>query len=89
LQREWKVQDLLNWTKDYFEGLGIKEPRLEAEVLLGHALSLDRLGLYVNHDRPVNQDERAALREMIKRRAKGEPTAYITGRDMNSFFPVM
>lgn len=74
------VQDLLSWTKSHFEGLGIAEPRLEAEVLLAHALKLDRLGLYVQHDRPVNQEERASFREMIKRRIKGEPTAYITGQ---------
>ncbi len=80
MQKEWKVQDLLSWTKNHFEGLKITEPRLEAEVLLAHALKLDRLGLYVQYDRPVNMDERAIFREMIKRRIKGEPTAYITGQ---------
>jgi release factor glutamine methyltransferase len=80
LSREWTVQDLLSWTKSHFEGLGIAEPRLEAEVLLAHALSLDRLGLYIQHDRPANQEERASFREMVRRRVKGEPTAYITGQ---------
>ncbi len=74
------VQDLLSWTKNHFEGLGIAEPRLEAEVLLAHALKLDRMGLYVYHDRPANQEEREAFREMIRRRVKGEPTAYIIGQ---------
>lgn len=36
------------------------------------------MGLYVNHDRPVNEEERAEFREFVRRRAKGEPTAYIT-----------
>jgi len=80
LSKEWTVQDLLSWTKSHFEGLGIAEPRLEAEVLLAHALNLDRIGLYIHHDRPANQEERASFREMVKRRVKGEPTAYITGQ---------
>ncbi len=80
MSKEWTVQDLLSWTKSHFEGLGIAEPRLEAEVLLAHALNLDRIGLYIHHDRPANQEERASFREMIKRRVKGEPTAYITGQ---------
>ncbi|NLW44012.1 MAG: peptide chain release factor N(5)-glutamine methyltransferase [Syntrophomonadaceae bacterium] len=79
MSRDWTVQDLLNWTKSRFAGLGIAEPRLEAEVLLAHALNLDRIGLYVQYDRPVNQEERASFREMIRRRVKGEPAAYITG----------
>ena len=66
MSREWTVQDLLSWTKSHFEGLGIAEPRLEAEVLLAHALSLDRLGLYIQHDRPANQEERASFREMVR-----------------------
>jgi release factor glutamine methyltransferase len=80
LRKEWTVQDLLSWTKNHFEGLGIAEPRLEAEVLLAHALKLDRMGLYIQHDRPANQEEREVFRNLIKRRVKGEPTAYITGK---------
>jgi len=80
LRKEWMVQDLLSWTKSHFESLGISEPRLEAEVLLAHALKLDRLGLYVQHDRPANQEERACYRDMVKRRVQGEPAAYITGQ---------
>lgn len=78
MKRSWTVQELLTWTKDYFTSQKIAEPRLEAEVLLASALGIDRLGLYVNHDRPVNEDERAEYREFVRRRAKGEPTAYIT-----------
>lgn len=83
------MQDLLSWTKGHFESLGISEPRLEAEVLLAHALKLDRLGIYVQHDRPANQEERASFRDMIKRRAQGEPTAYITGQREFMSLPFM
>ncbi len=79
MQKEWQIQDLLGWTKQRFEGLGIKEPRLEAEVLLSHALKMDRISLYVNYDRPVDAEERNVFRTMVKRRMAGEPAAYIIG----------
>lgn len=80
MKQDWTVQELLDWTKNYFVQNNVAEPRLEAEVLLACALDLDRIGLYVQHDRPVNLDERTRFREMIKRRISGEPTAYIVGQ---------
>ncbi|HVR64111.1 MAG TPA: peptide chain release factor N(5)-glutamine methyltransferase, partial [Polyangia bacterium] len=44
------------------------------------ALGLDRVQLYVQHDRPLLPDELAALRELVKRRQGGESVAYIMGR---------
>ncbi|MGE5396000.1 MAG: peptide chain release factor N(5)-glutamine methyltransferase [Chitinophagales bacterium] len=76
----WRVKDLLEWTINYFAGHNITEPRLEAEVLLASALGLERVGLYVEYDRPANEDERAIFRDMVKRRVRGEPSAYITGQ---------
>ncbi|NLV17349.1 MAG: peptide chain release factor N(5)-glutamine methyltransferase [Syntrophomonadaceae bacterium] len=89
MQRAWQVQDLLDWTKTYFERLGISEPRLEAEVLLSHALNTSRINLYVEFDRPVNHEERRVFREMIKRRAAGEPAAYLIGRREFMSLPFM
>lgn len=80
MQKDWRIQDLLEWTREYFQNHDIAEPRLEAEVLLAFALNLNRVGLYVQYDRPVNADERAHFRELIKRRASHEPTAYIVGQ---------
>lgn len=78
MKQQWTVQELLTWTCEYFAGHGIPAPRLEAEVLLASALGVDRITLYMQYDRPVNEDERAVFREYIKRRSRGEPTAYIT-----------
>lgn len=63
----------------YLEQQDIDTPRLDAELLLGHALGLSRLELYTEHDRPVTDDERSSFRELVRRRAAREPVAYILG----------
>lgn len=80
MKKEWRAQDLLDWTRNYFKTKGIEEPRLEAEVLLSYALRLERIELYVQFDRPANEAERALFRELIKRRVAGEPISYIVNR---------
>ena len=55
-------------------------PRLDAELLVAHVLSLPRVQLYVQFERVLAPDELAALRELIKRRQAGESVAYLTGR---------
>lgn len=77
--QSWTVKELLEWTSNYFKEKNIKEARLEAEILLARVLGKDRVYLYSNYDAPVNQDERSIFREFIKRRARKEPLAYITG----------
>lgn len=76
----WTVKDVLEWTARHFKDKGIRSPRLDAEVLLAHALGADRLRLYLNFDRPLSPDERSRYRELVRRRASREPVAYILGR---------
>ena len=76
----WTVLDLLKWTASYFAGKGIENGRLDAELLLAEILKLNRLGLYLNFDRPLHSDELAAFRSLVERRARREPLAYILGR---------
>jgi len=73
------VKDVLARTTDYFQSKGIKTARLDAEVLLGAALGLDRLKLYLNFDRPLIEQELERSRELVRRRAAREPVAYILG----------
>jgi len=80
LTESWTVLKLLRWTADYFAGRGIDSPRLDAELLLADTLGLDRVGLYVNFERPLQADELAVYREKVRRRASREPLAYILGR---------
>jgi release factor glutamine methyltransferase len=75
----WTIKGVLEWTAEYFKTKGIPTGRLDAEVLLAHCLNVNRLHLYLNMDRPLNPDERARFRSLIRRRAAREPVALITG----------
>ncbi|MCX5748968.1 MAG: peptide chain release factor N(5)-glutamine methyltransferase [Candidatus Saganbacteria bacterium] len=76
----WTISSILDWTTGYFEKNGIENPHLEAEILLSHSLGLKRIDLYVQHERVLKDDELATFKKLILRRAKKEPTAYITGK---------
>ena len=79
--RTWTVLDLLRWTTEHFQSRGLEGARLDAECLLAHALSTERLQLYLDFDKPVLSDERARFRELVKRRADERvPVALLTGR---------
>jgi len=54
------------------------EARLEAEILLGYALGLDRAGLYARLQEPLPAEELDAYEALLARRLAGEPVAYIT-----------
>ncbi len=77
---KWTPLKLVAWTQDFFAKKGIDAPRLTAELLLAHALSCDRVGLYLAFDKPIAEPELARYRELVRRRADGEPTAYLVGR---------
>lgn len=79
MAESWTVLKLLRWTADYFDGRGIDSPRLDAELLLADTLRLDRVGLYLNFERPLQADELTVYREKVRRRAGREPLAYILG----------
>ncbi len=77
----WTVRRLLTTTKEFFESKGIgDEARLDAELLLAEVIGVGRLTLYTDHDRPVLGAELDRFREMVRRRSKREPTAYVLGR---------
>ncbi len=76
----WTTLKLLEWTQGYFAQKGVDAPRLTAELLLAHALGCDRVRLYLDFDKPLGEAELAAYRELVRRRADREPTAYLVGR---------
>jgi len=79
MTEKWDVLKILNWTKGYLAEKGVENPRLEAEWMLCEALSLDRVGLYLNFDKPLSDAELATYRGMVARRGKREPLQYILG----------
>ena len=75
----WTILKLLRWTANYFQERIPENPRMEAEILLAHALGCRRLDLYLHHDQPLEEDELTRFRNLVKRRANREPAAYILG----------
>ena len=73
------IVEVLKLSADYLQKHGSDSPRLDAEVLLAHALNLRRLDLYLKFDRSLTEPELSAYRALIARRAKGEPVAYLVG----------
>ena len=73
------VVDVLKRTEAFFRSKGIPSPRLDAELIVGHHLNMDRVTLYLQFDRPLNEQELGPMREDVKRRANREPVAWIIG----------
>ncbi|MEZ4601519.1 MAG: peptide chain release factor N(5)-glutamine methyltransferase [Syntrophotaleaceae bacterium] len=76
----WTVLKVLQWTADYLKDKGVDNGRLDAELMLAEVLKLDRVGLYLNYDRPLDAVELSAYRQMVGRRSRREPLQYILGR---------
>jgi len=75
-----QLSEVLQKSTEWLTGKGSDTPRLDAEVLIGHALGLQRIELYTEAERPLTEDELAACRALIARRGELEPVAHITGR---------
>ena len=58
---------------------GLGTPDLDARILVGHALGLDRGALAVAADRALDADEIRAVDQLAARRLAGEPVARIIG----------
>ncbi len=78
-KRIWTVLDLIRWTQGFFAGKGIDSPRLDAELLLAKVLGMDRMGLYISYDRPLDLSELAAFRGLVQERARRVPVKYLLG----------
>lgn len=59
---------------------GIEQPRFEAELLLRHALGLDRAHLYLRLEEGLSPSRLQALEPLVERRLGHEPAAYILGK---------
>ena len=77
------LADALRCATKHFTALRILEtsnPRLEAELLLQHALGLDRSQLYQRLHDEMPPDKETAYHDLVWRRLCGEPTPYIIGQ---------
>lgn len=72
------IAQALRRGEEALRAAGIEDARLEAEVLLRHALGLDRAALFARLHEPIAQRHRQYDR-LLRRRLSHEPTAYIVG----------
>lgn len=73
------VLDILKKTTEFFSAKGVEHPRLDAEILVGHALGLKRMQLYLQFERLLSEAELENIRPLVRRRAQHEPLQYILG----------
>jgi release factor glutamine methyltransferase len=73
------VLEIIKRTTEFFAGKGIESPRLNAELLIGHALARKRMQLYLEFERPLTEPELEKIRPLVRRRAQHEPLQYIVG----------
>ncbi len=73
------VLEIIKKTTDFLAAKGVESARLNAELLIGHALGLKRMALYLQFERLVNEPELEKIRPLVKRRSLREPLQYILG----------
>jgi len=73
------VLDILQKTTDFFSGKGVESARLNAELIVGHALGLKRMQLYLQFERLLTEPELERIRPLVRRRGQREPLAYVLG----------
>ena len=73
------VLEIIKMSADFLDGKGVENPRLNAELLIGHALGLKRMQLYLQFERPLEEPELEMIRAGLRRRGQREPLQYIIG----------
>jgi release factor glutamine methyltransferase len=73
------VGEVLRRSTAHLTEKGAETPRLDAELLLAHALGLERIELYMHLDRPLDAGELEAARALVARRSRREPLQYVLG----------
>ncbi len=74
------AREIVDKTSAYFSSKGIGSARLDADLLVAEVLGYDRLRLFMNLDRPMDEVELTRARDLVRRRAAREPMAYILGQ---------
>lgn len=70
----------MDWTRQHLAEKDVDQPRLCAELLLAHALGCKKIDLYARFEHVPDEQQRAALRDLVRQAAKRVPIAYLTGK---------
>jgi len=73
------VLEIIQKTTEFLAGKGVEQARLTAELLVGHALGLKRMQLYLQFERLLSETDLEKIRPLVRRRATREPLQYIVG----------
>ena len=73
------VSELVRLAAARLTASGSGSPRLDAELLLGQAMGMDRVSVLAHPDAPVGPGARDTFEAALERRERGEPVAYIRG----------
>jgi release factor glutamine methyltransferase len=71
--------EIVQKTTDFLAAKGVESARLNAELLIGHALGLKRMQLYLQFERVLPEADLEKIRPLVKRRSQREPLQYIIG----------
>jgi release factor glutamine methyltransferase len=74
------VLEVIKKTSEFLTSKGVESSRLNAETLVGHALSLSRMNLYLQFERTLTEAELDIIRPLVRRRSQREPLQYILGK---------
>jgi release factor glutamine methyltransferase len=73
------VLEVVRRTAEFLSGKGVESARLNAELIVGHALGLPRMQLYLQFERPLAESELERIRPLVRRRGQREPLQYVVG----------
>ncbi len=73
------LKDILTAATAVLNKAGVDSPALSAQLLAEKSFGLDRLGLIMEMNRTVDESGLSEFQALVKRRAAGEPAAYILG----------
>lgn len=79
-KQTWTPLKIVQWAVPFLAQKGLPNPKLDAEILVAHALQIDRLKVYLQFDRPLDPQELSLIRGLFQRRSRHEPIQYITGK---------
>jgi release factor glutamine methyltransferase len=71
------LQEALNFAKSALSSRNVEDAGLESEVLLRHALGIDRTQLYLTLKEELTPEQEKTFRELLERRLSGVPLAYV------------